>query len=382
MMEASEKKPKVTPEELASKMNMQVKMSAAQEALTLCKLLWTEAMDTKESFNSTDSDLQSFIDNAENTILDPENLDMYKDPDSLLNDGNCPVFVKGDFSLIEGQAKSRKTFLSTLLVSLMLKDESSYSRFSTPTKCKKIVWIDTEQGMARTARIVKRLKRMGADTPRIIHASMRELGAVGRFKTLLYLIILHKPEFVLIDGVADLMTDPNSIPESVLIRQLLMTASARYDCHISAVLHTNEKGDSSSARGYVGSELIRKCSTVLHLEDMGNYTEVTYRRTRDERPDSFSLKVEDIIDDKGYKHAIPIVGDIATSASDNIIEDCRALQDFCKSRRSGVKYRDLIKFLTEERKLKPSTCENRVRYATKMEYIGRNGSSGLYYPAD
>lgn len=378
----------VTLDELKLGMEKQFKMSAAQEALSLCNSLWTEAMNTKDSFNSEEPDLEAFINDAEKTILNPE--DKYNAPDSFLNDDKCPVFVRSDFSILEGKAKSRKTFLSTLLVSFLLKGKRlSNDRFETPTECKCILWVDTEMGMQRTARILDRLRLLGvteSEMKKITHLSMRELGTVGRFKTLLYFIALYRPDFVLVDGIADLMNDVNSIPESVLIRQLLLTASSRYGCHLCAVLHVNEKGTETTARGHIGSELTRKCATVIHLESKGDFSEITYSRTRDKRPDPFYLQITEVKDKKNYNHAIPILVEAGTpppKTSDNVHKDCQALHDYCRSKLCGVRYSELLTFLEKERKVETSsTRENRIAKAVKSGYIEKNASTGLYYPKD
>lgn len=366
--------------EITAQMEVQRKRAIAKEAQTLCKAVWTEAMNTKDSFGVEDADLDAFIANAEETIMDPSA--KYADPDSFLNDGECPVFVRGDFSIIEGQAKSRKTFLSTLLVSLIGSNGTrpSGSRFTTPTEAKTVLWIDTEQGKPRTARIIARLRKMGADKTQIIFLSMRELGAVSRFKTFVYFVLLLRPDFVLLDGATDLMNDPNNIAEAAMIRQLLLTISSKCDCHITAIIHTNEKGDSSTARGHVGSELTRKCSTVIHLEAMGELTKATYSRTRDKAPDSFYIKVVEV-----DKYPLPEFADPCelpvpkTNKGKGIEADLEALRDFCKSKFGGVRNTALADFL-KSRGLKGNTIDNRIKKAVDEGYIEKHESTGLYYP--
>ena len=44
---------------------------------------------------------------------------------------------------------------------------------------------------------------------------------------------------VVIDGVADLVSDVNNLEESNLCVQKIMQLSAKYDCHIITVIHSN-----------------------------------------------------------------------------------------------------------------------------------------------
>lgn len=378
----SEETPKFQPEELNAAMDIARKRAAAQEALTLCRIIWTEAMNTKESFGVDPQNLDEFISIADGTIIDP--CRTYEIPDSFLNDSKCPVFVRGDFSIIEGKAKSRKTFLSSMLIALLLSEGNSEEtkRFTVPTKPQKILWIDTEQGAARTARTLDRLKAKGADTSNVIHSSMRELGAVGRFKTFTYLVALYRPEFILLDGVADLMNNINDIPEAAMIRQLLLTVSANYGCHISAVLHTNEKGDDSTARGQVGSELTRKCSTILHLDAEGDYTKVTYTRTRDKKPEPFVFRIDEVEGEDRNKIAIPNLAEL-----DNIpklptskeLETFEYLRDYCKGKQSGLQRKDLIKSVMDKGLVTSTrSAERRIADAVELDYL--EIKSSRYYP--
>lgn len=379
----SKEKQQFSLEEVNAAMDLAQKKAAAQEALNLCRIIWTEAMNTKESFGVDPQSLDEFISIADGTIIDPRAT--YDAPDSFLNDSDCPVFVRGDFSIIEGKAKSRKTFLSSLLIALLLpkEDREDAKRFTTPTKPNKVLWIDTEQGAARTARTIDRLKAKGADTSKVIHSSMRELGAVGRFKTFTYLVALYRPDFILLDGVADLMNNINDIPEAAMIRQLLLTVSANYGCHISAVLHTNEKGDDSTARGQVGSELTRKCSTILHLDAEGDYTKVTYTRTRDKKPEPFVFRIDEVDYNEGReKIAIPNLADLENlpkPRTNSELESFEYLRDLCKGKQSGLQRKDLINALLKKGLATSArTAERRIDDAVKLDYLERNNS--YYYP--
>ncbi len=69
---------------------------------------------------------------------------------------------------------------------------------------------------------------------------------------------------VIIDGIADLVSDVNNLEESNLCTQKLMEWSARYDCHIITVIHSNYGSD--KATGHLGSFLYKKCETAIALE--------------------------------------------------------------------------------------------------------------------
>jgi hypothetical protein len=60
---------------------------------------------------------------------------------------------------------------------------------------------------------------------------------------------------IILDGIADLVSDVNNLQESNLCVQKIMEWSARYDCHIITVIHSNY-GTNDKATGHLGSFLI------------------------------------------------------------------------------------------------------------------------------
>ncbi len=70
---------------------------------------------------------------------------------------------------------------------------------------------------------------------------------------------------VLIDGIADLMYEPNDSKESNEIVDLLRSLTIAHDCCIILVLHENPGSDVGKTRGHLGSQLARKAETSLRL---------------------------------------------------------------------------------------------------------------------
>jgi len=58
---------------------------------------------------------------------------------------------------------------------------------------------------------------------------------------------------VIIDGIADLVSDVNNLEESNLVVQKIMKWSAELDCHIVTVIHSNFGSDKPT--GHLGSFL-------------------------------------------------------------------------------------------------------------------------------
>jgi hypothetical protein len=74
------------------------------------------------------------------------------------------------------------------------------------------------------------------------------------------------PEIVLLDGIGDLVADPNDSDEcTALVYRLGAVADLR-NIGIMVSLHNNPAMNSEKARGILGSELWRKCESVLIIE--------------------------------------------------------------------------------------------------------------------
>jgi hypothetical protein len=70
---------------------------------------------------------------------------------------------------------------------------------------------------------------------------------------------------VLIDGVADLLADPNDGPEAFELVGWLHALAIRFDCCVVCVLHENPGSEAGKTRGHLGSQLSRKAESSLRL---------------------------------------------------------------------------------------------------------------------
>ena len=100
---------------------------------------------------------------------------------------------------------------------------------------------------------------------------------------------LYHPDFVVLDGVSDLIADPNSSEQSTSVINDLMAFTKEYDCHVLTVIHANV--GSEKARGHLGSEALRKCETAIFAEAKGDVTLCKWAKTRDMRPMNFAFMV-------------------------------------------------------------------------------------------
>ncbi len=164
-----------------------------------------------------------------------------------------------------------------------------------PNGTGRVLWIDTEQAEGHVAKIGRRLHRI-AGLPTEVNSEnvniylLREFQPVKRREIFDACLEIHRPDFVVLDGVSDLISDPNSSEQSTDIVNHLLAITKTYDCHLLTVIHANV--GSEKARGHLGSEALRKCETAIYAKAEGDVTLCQWTKTRDMRPDDFAFKID------------------------------------------------------------------------------------------
>lgn len=226
----------------------------------------------------------------------------------------------GNISAVVGAAKSKKTFLCSALVGGLLSDSGD---FGIEPRLAKVLWVDTEQSLLHTRKVVERIHRLaGWDTERnngLLHTlCLREIEPKERAELLYMAIELYRPHLVVVDGVSDLMYNTNDIEESDRIVGRLMALSTEYNCHILCVLHTNPNSD--KARGHIGSTLQRKAETVIFVHKVGECSVVEPQFCRNEEFEPFAF----IIDENG----LPVECDMPKEEGVSSNECVRIMEEF------------------------------------------------------
>jgi len=103
-----------------------------------------------------------------------------------------------------------------------------------------------------------------------------------------------KNGLVLIDGIADLVSDVNNLEESNLCVQKIMEWSAKFNCHIVTVIHSNYGSDKPT--GHLGSFLEKKTETQIQLEANTvnkEWITVSCKRSRGYSFETFSFSINE-----------------------------------------------------------------------------------------
>ena len=194
-------------------------------------------------------------------------------------DGEVANFgALGDFSVIIGKAKSRKTFFLSLLVAAYLKPDHGIDCIKSfpHRKKRKVVYFDTEQGRADVIKVKDRITKLAGD----FNQNDLEVYPLRKFNTSTRLDLIEERlkdcsdvGLVIIDGARDLVSSINNEEQATDIASRFLRWTEEKQVHLITVLHQN-KGD-NNARGHLGTELINKAQTVVSVSKDSNNKNVS-----------------------------------------------------------------------------------------------------------
>lgn len=227
-----------------------------------------------------------------------------KESDNVLSLNGIQLFNKQSFSTIIGRAKSRKSYLVSMLAIYTIKASRTgvSDNFTTKLKNAKILYLDNEQSPKFSKKIAKRIERecvLMPDNDNLMILNLRLLPTIERKNAIETLIKGYKPDICILDGTRDVISSINNEMEATELMDLEMMLTSKYNLHLINILHQN-KGD-DNARGHIGTELMNKSETVLSVEKRGDFSVVKTIASRDITPPDFSIEINE--------HDIPIYSD-------------------------------------------------------------------------
>ena len=221
---------------------------------------------------------------------------------SLINtksEGEAILGTLGDFGLIIGKAKSRKSFFINIAISTALGKDLILNRFKSnlPPDKNQVIYFDTEQSKYYVQKAVKRIcTQINEPEPQNLQTYyLRSLNPSQRLEFIESYIYSHdKIGFVVIDGIKDLINSINDESEATMIASKLLKWSEERNIYILTVLHQN-KSD-TNARGHIGTELINKAQTVLSITKAENDDKISIvepQQCRDKEPEIFAFEINE-----------------------------------------------------------------------------------------
>ena len=218
---------------------------------------------------------------------------------NLKSQGYSTLGSLGNFSLIIGKAKSRKSFFINIAVSAAISKDLILKQYRSvlPKKQQEVIYFDTEQGEYHVQLALKRICRQtGIEKPTGLHIyHLRTLEPSVRLK-IIETVIYNNDNvgMVVIDGVRDLVTSINDEVQATKISSKVLKWSEEKNIHIVTVLHQNKSDN--NARGHLGTELLNKAETVLSVTKMKGREEVSIVEPvscRNKESESFAFEIID-----------------------------------------------------------------------------------------
>lgn len=204
----------------------------------------------------------------------------------------------GNFSLIIGKAKAKKSFFINIAIACALINEYVLNRFigGLPANQNQVYYFDTEQSKYHVQLAVRRIcRQLNVSVPHNLFTyHLRSLTPSQRLLLIEEEIYSNdKIGIVVVDGIKDLITSINDESEATMIASKLLKWTEERNIHIITVLHQN-KGD-NNARGHIGTELINKAETVLSITKEESNPEVSTmiaEMCRNREPEPFSFEID------------------------------------------------------------------------------------------
>ena len=225
----------------------------------------------------------------------------YRKPlEVILKIAGVDVLTKENFSVVAAPSKTKKTFFTSALASAFLKGD--WCGHITATTGFTVGWADTEQAQAHAGMVYDRINYMAKTVDGLDFMALRGLDPNEQFNIIDTYIKEEKPNVLIIDGIADLIINPNDIDESAKLVSWLMKTTQENRMHIICILHVNY--DSPKLRGHLGSMLERRCEHTMLLTNEMDGVKVNAKLSRGQVYNDFRFEIRTI-----DNLAIPITED-------------------------------------------------------------------------
>lgn len=217
---------------------------------------------------------------------DPKRI-IAKPPAIFTLDGTT-VSTPGNLTAIYSQAKTGKSSLiGAMIAATMTNPASGHDTLGVvgPNYAKHaLLHFDTEQSPYDWQQLItSSLRRVNEPTPPpwLMSYTLTGMGA-DECRTFIEASVKRAKKLhggihsIIIDGIADLVTDPNDAEDCFPLITRLHALAIEYSTAVISILHMNPGAEATKGRGHLGSQLERKAESNLTIEKDGNEVSRVY----------------------------------------------------------------------------------------------------------
>lgn len=216
-------------------------------------------------------------------------------PAAIYRTADTTICTPGNITAIYSEAKAGKSsVMGAMLAATMVpegQDADTLGIFGPNPQQKAVIHFDTEQSPYDWQQVIHTALRRAklAKPPKWFHSFTLTGLPAHECRRLIFATMrrLHRAHngihSVHIDGVADIVVNPNDENECFPVITELHAAAIEYDTAILNVLHMNPGSENQKGRGHLGSQLERKAESNLTLEKDGDTTLLYATKQRGKR---------------------------------------------------------------------------------------------------
>ena len=305
-----------------------------------------------------------------------------------------PVATPGNLVSVASAVKTGKSAVIGAMCASAMASSYNADLFGFESKNSEkgiVLWIDSEQAPDDFWHCVMRsVRRAGlASPPSWLHAycltGLQQGTAWECVKLALELAARSnvKIHSVLLDGLADLVTDPNDAAECNAFIAELHNLAIKHDCPIIGVIHFNPNSDKT--RGHLGSQFERKSESNLRLDkDDDGVTEIWSEKQRRAPIPKGEGSCFQWSDDAGMHVSVenPSEAKAEARAGAKLAEMRQdALTCFAHVDKSSLSHSELVALIGQHKNLKPSGARRRLENWLKQGAVTKNDSGTYEVPS-
>lgn len=328
----------------------------------------------------------------------------YPEPHYFLQYNGVPFSPLGGLQAMTGHQKNGKTFVLAQFMATVLQPDAPrvrsflYGLQAVPETLEylghepRVLYIDTEMENLNTAKVARRVQWLcgwpkGKKNDRFGVLWLRGVDddpdvKTERWQLTKEAIVEFVPDFVVLDGLVDIVHDFNNIEESNRIIQEIMNIASNRDICIWTALHQNPGQDAlGKMRGHLGTELANKSSDtfVSIKERKGTETTFTIKQINARNKDVDDWKFQ-ITEDAG-KLGVPRIIDNAAEQDrkqQRKIEVNDIFEPY-KWKNTGARFSDLAPYLSQLGYSSTRKQYNLLNEAEEYGILTRNQKTKVYY---